>query len=543
MHLEITDLRTLTDDTPHVRELEFTDVPVSIGSHSANAVQLPDLDVAPYHAMILPTVENHWLFQPGSAEGVTQLNGKRVSGQVELEDGDVFKISHFEIKIVLDSDLELELPESRNLDEIAKIRQYPLPRRSEIRPRNEDVTILAAQQTSLADFAVRLRSCAALSDLLESTLDILIRELNARTVWIGVRRGPSGPLEFMDSRSDDGGYSGEPDMLETFVYRCLSREQFITIPRTGKPNTQSVLAAPMLVGQSALGLIIADTHKHKKVFKKADMDFLTFVAALVGPTLRSINEDQAGQKTALASSELALLHEVQARMEPSSVPQWPQLQIAAFAKPGLERSGDVYDVMRLPNGLASFIMGTVRGDTLRTALAAAEVRAAFRIAALHADPPHVQLKALNWLLDTADSTLTFDTIILVTNPKTGAAEYCTAGRIGAIIVDAKGAVRTLTTSSAPAIGVNRSFNYTPTKERLHDLETLAMFSDGCATVRDANQTPLGAKRFMNAVADGFGQPPSAVLDDLLADLAPFLKDGVPLDDITVLLIHRAITPP
>ncbi len=46
-----------------------------------------------------------------------------------------------------------------------------------------------------------------------------------------------------------------------------------------------------------------------------------------------------------------------------------------------------------------------------------------------------------------------------------------------------------------------------------------------------------------AVADGFGQPPSAVLDDLLADLAPFLKDGVPRDDITILLIHRAITPP
>jgi hypothetical protein len=57
MRLEILDVRTASDDTPRRQTLEFHNMPISVGSHSANTVQLPDVNLAEYYAMILPVGE------------------------------------------------------------------------------------------------------------------------------------------------------------------------------------------------------------------------------------------------------------------------------------------------------------------------------------------------------------------------------------------------------------------------------------------------------------------------------------------------------
>ena len=60
MRLEVTDTRTLTDENPLVREMEFRKPPVSVGSHSENLVQLPDINIAPNYAT-LEIVNDNWV--------------------------------------------------------------------------------------------------------------------------------------------------------------------------------------------------------------------------------------------------------------------------------------------------------------------------------------------------------------------------------------------------------------------------------------------------------------------------------------------------
>ncbi|MFQ5413025.1 MAG: SpoIIE family protein phosphatase [Phycisphaerae bacterium] len=538
MHLEVTDTRTLTDDTPDVRDMEFHDQPVSVGSHSANTVQLPDIDVAPYHAMIVPVTDGQWMYQPTIAGTFTLVNGERTTGQVPLDHGDVIVISHFEIKFTLDAEVELELPEVGNLDELTKIREHPLPPRSDVTRGEDDITLTPTRQRVLAGFGAKLSTCTTFPELLECTLTMLLSELGARTVWMGVRRAPHGELEFVDGRSDKGKYAGEPAMLDTFVYRCLTRRQFIRIPRTGAKDTQSVLAVPIIGGQGAMGLVVADTRRRTRVFDESDVDFLTITSRFVASQTDAIIAGQAVQRDRLSASELALLHTVQAQLDPRNAPQWPQLQVAVFAKPGTETSGDVYDVTRLPNGLASVLIGHVHGEKIRTALGMTEVRTAFRMASMHADPPHIQLKALNWLLYDEKFPCALDAAIIVMNPATGAAEYATAGRIGAIIIDERGYARSLMVVGAPPAGAGKAAAYGPHKDRVGDRETLAFFTPGSSTVRNEAGTCLGEERLVDALCDGFGQSASAALDGVIVDLAAFLKQGTPPDDITILLIHR-----
>jgi len=537
MRLEITDTRTLTDETPNVRDLEFHNTPVAIGSHSANVVQLPDMDIAPYHAMILPVGDDRWVYQPTTLDSSIQINGRRVSGKVGLEDGDILEITHFSIKFTLDIEPELSLPEPGNVDELAKIRQFPLPPRSEVRKAEADISLNPVRQKAVAEYTLRLRSCPDFAALLEQTVPALLTELGARSVWMGVRREAMGPLEFIDGRSDQGKHATEPKNIDTFVYRCLTRHQFISIPRTGDAETQSVLAVPIMGRRGALGLIYADTHRRTRIFDEADLDFVTLIAQIVACHLEAIINEQVEQRTRIGAGELSLLQQVQARLDPRGVPQWPQLQIAAFAKPGAERCGDLCDIMRLPNGLAAFLMGHVEAQTTRAALALAEVRSSFRISGLHADPPHVQLKALNWLLYDEKDACRLDIAILVTNPKTGAAEYCTAGGIGLVIVDSRGNARKLGNSASPAVGESKQSEFAASTCRIQNGDTIALYSPGCLTAKSETGEPVGEERFMDALCDGFGQAASATLDGLLADL-PFFKTGRPPDDISILLVHR-----
>jgi len=537
MHLEITDMRTITDADPNIRELEFRNAPVTIGSGSDNLIQLPDINVAAHHATLQP-MGDHWLYEPTTRDTETKINGEPVGDKTEVRDGDLIEVSHFSIKVTLDAEVQFELPDAAKVDELAKIKQFPLPPRSEVRKADADISLTAARQKVLAGYAMTLWACRDLAGVLESTVAMLHKELSARVAWMGVRKDTSGPLEFIDSRSELGTPVYEPPNFETFNYRCLTRHQFISIPRTGSEETQSVIAIPLLSSRGAIGLVYADTRRRTRVFDKADLDFVTMVALLVTPLVEALGGEPMGKTDAVGGDALSWVQEVRAKLDPQHLPQWPGLGVAAYSRAGTDSAGDVYDVMKLPNGLAALLVGHVTAGAVRTAQVAAQLRGAFRVAGLHADPPHVQLKAMNWLLFDEDDPCGVDMAVVLVNPKTGAAEVASAGKIGLLVIDAKGAPRKAVSTQNPAVGTIKNHEYAGGSVRIQESETLALFTRGWTAVSNEAGKALGEGKFVEALCDGFGQSAGAAVSELVSDLTAFLKKGRVPDDITLLLVHR-----
>ncbi len=537
MRLEITDIRTLTDEQPSVRELEFRKPPVTLGSHSENLVQLPDIQIAPHYATF-DIVGDQWVFKPTVPDGLVKRGGEPIRAPVTLHDGDVLEITWFSIRFTLDLEIVVDIPESGRSDDLARIREFPLPPRSEVRKVDESVSLNAARQASLADFTVLLRGCADWASVLEVTMRLMLTEFSARAAWMGIRRGPEGPLEFMDGATESGKPFHQPSRFETFEYRCLSRRQFIGIPRTGDAETQSVMAVPIISRRGAIGLLYVDSKKHTRVYDGADLDFLTAISRVVAATLDVVFDHREEAKKEQSAGGLNVVKEMQIRLDPRGVPDWPGLQFTAFTKGGLDSAGDIHDIMRLPNGLGALIVGHVTADPIRAAVAMAQIRGSFRIAGLHADPPRTLLKALNWLLFDDSDPLRFDAASLVVNPKTGVAELATAGAVGVLQIGIKGDRRLLADGKSPPVGSSRSFEYSGTTVRLQPGETLAFFTPGCVRVRNEADDVLSEERLVEALCDGFNRPASAAMEELLADLEPFFKRGRLPDDITVLLLHR-----
>src|SRR5262245_32882567 len=158
MRLEITDTRTLTDENPSVREMEFRKPPVSVGSHSENLIQLPDINVPPKYATL--DIENDsWIFRPAVQGGPATKDGQPITEPVLIKDGDVIVITYFSLKFIIDPDVETDdLAITSATGELAKIRQFPVPPRTEIRKPDADVSMTVARQNTLSQFMFSLRS-------------------------------------------------------------------------------------------------------------------------------------------------------------------------------------------------------------------------------------------------------------------------------------------------------------------------------------------------------------------------------------------------
>lgn len=540
MRLEVTDTRTLTDAAPDVRELQFRNMAVTLGSGSNNLVQLPDMNIATHCATLQPMGE-YWVYEPTLKESGAKLNGEAILDHAEIRDGDVVEIQRFSLRIMLDEEVSVEPGEVVQTADLIRIKQFPLPPRSVVRKLDANVTLIAARQRSLASIALGLRECTSLAGLLEKMAGALLREYMARAVWIGVRNDLNGPLEFIEGINDQKSRFDEPPKLETFVYRCLSRLQLLIIPRTGEADTQSVLAMPIVSSGGAIGLIHLDSRKHTRVYDEADLDFLTLVSALATPLIEKFLTEGAlvssiGDPTVAAGPEV--VRKVRAKCHIEAPPSWPTLQTALFARDGETSVGDVYDVMKLPNGLAAMLLAHVDAEPARTAAAVAGIRAAFRVAGLHADPPHVQLKAIHWLLFDEADPCKVEIAVLVINPKSGTMEIATAGKVGVLLIDPDGQPKRVGPPPSPPMGTVKNAEYASVTARLEEGHTLALFTRGCIKAQREDGEIIGEKRFLAALCKSIGEAAPTALDDLLSDTAEYFRAGQTPDDVTILLATR-----
>ncbi len=536
MRIQLTDAKA--DST---RQFEYHDAAVSIGSDSANLLQLPSMDIPAYLAMLMPSKQSGaevWTYVPVDPAGGATIDEARIEGPHVIEEGDEIKVDRFVLRFELEADVEVELPEAGNVDELLKIKQYPLPPRAETMRAESYIQIPLHRFTPLTAFLMQVPGLTDFVRLLEVTLHSLREQLGARRVWMGIRRTTTGRLEFVDGRTVEGKHPGEPPMLETFSYRCLSRRQYIRIPRPTDTSLRSQMAIPITGVHGTYGLIYADTARGEHRLDAVDMDVMTVVASAMAIQIETIAGGQQAHQGKVEEGKGAFLREVQSRLDPTNVPVWPQLQIAAYARPGTERTGDIYDMTRLPNGLASIMLGRVTAEATRAAMAMIEIRSAFRIASLHADPAHIQLKALNWLLHDDRVPCRFDGVILVINPKSGAVEYATAGDADAVVITGAGEGQPLGGKPNPPVGPQKSASFERHSLRIPEGASLVLFSPGCASARSVEGDVLGRERFVEALCDGFGLTAARALDGVLSDLQGFVKSGEAPDDITILYMHR-----
>ncbi len=525
-------------------DLTFEDEQVYVGSDPACAIHLPDMRVSARNALIAPTETGQWRIESLDYSNVIQVNNHGLLDPRILDDEDEITLHGYLLKIYLTAQLDqraVEVEDQRlGADELAKIRQYPLPAGSIVKRHFDGITMVKAQLDQASNLGIEVSHCRDIHELIEIALNLLLRSFDARSGWIGIRRQPQGELEVVGGRLPSGQSIGVNPVIELLQYRCCERSQYICIRKvTDQPDIGSAMAVPLSTRKGTFGMIYVDRRPRTRRFQIPDLDLLTAFGSAVAAKLDTLLQGRMLREAAVSSTEVSVVQAIQTRLDPKGTPGWTNLQMAAYSRSGQETPGDVYDVMKRPDSeITAVLLGHVRARGASLALAMARVHSTFRVAMLHNDSPHAFARQLNWLVyDERDPSLV-DVMCVLIDARSGKLQHCRAGRIGAFIVDPRGEPRKLVAADGPSIGAVRNHEYHSKIDALAPGETLAIYTRGVATPTNAEGERFGETRFIQLVCDGFGQPPTTTVTDISHELASFFADGRHPDDITVILLHR-----
>jgi serine phosphatase RsbU (regulator of sigma subunit) len=159
--------------------------------------------------------------------------------------------------------------------------------------------------------------------------------------------------------------------------------------------------------------------------------------------------DSRDQQAAAATFQRFLL--------PASLPVVPGLALTARYQPastGINVGGDWYDVLQLDRGRVALVIGDVAGHGLAASMTMGQLRTAVRAYALeHARPADILRLTADFLLGIEPEGYATCCVVLL-DPGTGEAAWCSAGHPPPVLVDTRGSAHPLPDGGeVPALGV------------------------------------------------------------------------------------------
>lgn len=514
---------------------------VYVGSGDTCTIPLKDSRIGDRQVVIYPDADRGWVIEQLLSENPVQINGATITSRQELKTGDEIAIRDFVLRVFPEhAGQAVATPEiSTSVNQLARFASFQLPPGTLVKKLDEPLTLLPAHLHRIGKLNLQLAQCTAVEPFMNIALQALLESFAAHKAWIGVRRVNYGSMDYVEGRLLTGKPTDLPDIGSKIQPRVADRAQFIQIHRVSQEDHTAVMAGPLAGPDGTLGMLYVDSGDTGRKFDLSDLDFFIGFSNLFAVQLDAILKENARNRDAMIDGQVSVVHEIQARLTPRKLPQWDGLQFGAFREPGRAHSGDVYDVVKLNNGMAAFMVAHTSATGAMPSMLIAQVQAAFRAAAMHQDAPHLFMQCMNWLLFDGQRDHPLDCIMAVADPNTGELRYCIAGELGAYIIGHRGDERPLMQPDAsPSLGLAKTAPYQSRPEQLEPGESLVVFTPGVTTAKSRGDEPFGHERFVDILCDGFGQLASSMLKEMLTDLRSFTEGGSQPSDVTVLLMHR-----
>lgn len=238
--------------------------------------------------------------------------------------------------------------------------------------------------------------------------------------------------------------------------------------------------------------------------------------------------------------ELNLARSVQLAILPQKFPRAPEWDVYACMHPARELGGDFYDVLMLADGRLALLVADVSGKGVGAAFFMAVSRTVLIEAAMPARPVGQVLAIANQLLCASNPMHLFVTACYgLYDPSDGSFIYASAGHSAPLVRRLNGQVDSLPLTHDTALGVTPSEVYTEHHLVLAPGESLLLYTDGVTEAFSSREEAYGFDRLRNWLMRSHPVFESqAMVQDLVHDVAVFVDDAEPSDDLTCLALCR-----
>lgn len=513
------------EGAPEERVLEGENLVV--GRLASAELVIAHSSVSRQHAR-LTVRDNAWWIEALSPTNPTLLNDTAIGGLERLVAGDVLKIGTCAVHV-------LGSPEPAPL----------APSSSPARPGSDDGQ--SARLGILNEVHRALATAISLPRLLDLILErcfsvlapeegvVLLRTPAGSLEPVATRRriGPAGPVHVSRRLMDEVAGKGKPALvMDAAIDERLAGSESIIAS-----GVRSVVAAPLVDSEGALGLIVLSSRAGVRKFTEHDLDLLVSLASAAALRVRNVALAEEAAERRVLERELAIAHDMQMSMLPKPMPDRPDVSVAASLKPARSVGGDLYDYWVSDDRLW-FIVADVAGKGVGAALYMAVVKALFRACA-HGDAPVADVAArINREIARDNDSMLFVTAMFGTLVLgTGDVTMVDAGHNPAVVLSPDASVHRPAIPKSVALGVVEDFEFSEGRFGLSPGATLVLYTDGTTDARSTADDMFGADRLMAAIRKS-DTAPAAIVASVTSAIDAFASGAPQEDDITLLAIKR-----
>ena len=310
---------------------------------------------------------------------------------------------------------------------------------------------------------------------------------------------------------------------------------------TVRESLQSELVLPLSLNEKVFGVLSLGPKRSEEPYSKADLRLLGFVATQAGLALENTRlaaavAAEVAQRERM-NRELEIAREVQERLFPQDLPQFPGIDYAGTCRPALGVGGDYYDFIQLSETEIGIAIGDVSGKGIPAALLMASLRTSLRGQTIRREGDLALLVAnVSKLLYEGSTSNRYATFFYAEyNAISRSLTYVNAGHNPPLIFRKDHPVMRLETGG-PVVGLLPSFPYTQATVELQPGDVLVAFTDGISEAMNASDQEWGEDQLIECVWRAAGCDARQALAQILAGADEFAAGAKQHDDMTLIVL-------
>ncbi|MCK5378613.1 MAG: SpoIIE family protein phosphatase, partial [Acidobacteria bacterium] len=360
---------------------------------------------------------------------------------------------------------------------------------------------------------------------------------------------------------DDGGYrqvagrsiKGEPDSLAStslikevvegrqaaLVLDARDDERFNQAESMIMSGLRSILAAPLLDGDQALGLIVLGSTHGARAFDEDDMELLVSMASVAAMRISNVRLAEEAAERRVLEKEVALGRRIQMALLPDHLPDLDGWDLHAGNLPSRGVSGDIYKVFARDDGDTLVILvADVSGKGIAASLLTASLEA------LSAGPLEEGIplddccrRVSRLLYDRTPPEKYATAFIAEVEVSSGRVRYVNAGHNPGLVLRVGGEAEWLGPCGVP-LGLLPTAEYTVGELEMSPRDVLMVYTDGLTEATNRDEEEFGDARLKLSALSNRLKPLKEMAGLIEKDLDHFTAGETYGDDRTLVLVRR-----
>ncbi|MBL8747502.1 MAG: SpoIIE family protein phosphatase [Phycisphaerae bacterium] len=527
---------------PEIAPITLRDPSNILGRGGKSNVVLAHDAVSREHVSITRHAGAWYVTDLASRNGTRLGNLPLPAGQpTPLQDGDTLELKPWSFIVRLTD--ALSRIAAKTIDDLA-------PSGTRLRTTEAKADSRIRQQfDSLLRASALLYSAKDEAELLEYLLQTTLGATGFERAAVIRRTDSIDSVEVVAQRfsTEKAGHKPAPFHFSRSLLRAAAEGPYAVVGDAGaitpRPDTMirhdiaAAACAPIRLSEAVWGYLYLDSGLGTP--PTATGDLLELVRSLTDITslaLSNVKQQDVRKRLTALQSDFEAAAEIQQFLLPAPSGSVSRLKYAVRSRPGRIVSGDIFDVLELPDNRVALFLGDVMGKGIAAGLLMASVQSFLHAILRQTQNPSEVLEILNAFVAKRCGLGRFVSLWLgILDATTGVLTISDAGHGYCIVIEPDGTANHLQCAGGTPLGATDDGSYLSTTLSLVPGRRILIYSDGVVEQPSQRGEPFGQARLLDLV--GGDSAPDEIVDHIVSAVLGHASASIPADDLTAAAVY------